>query len=189
MSLRLTGGEARGREIKALHGQATRPTSAKAREALFNILRAQTTGKRWLDLFAGNGTIGIEALSRGAAFVSFVEQNRAAARLITTNLTTLGYRDRATVWAGSVAKLLSQAPAAPFDVVFLDPPWDTVDYRSVLQALIDGPHMRPDGTIVAEHRKGHELPTELSGWQLQRQVTYGDSAFSFYHQADAAESR
>lgn len=187
MSLRITGGEARGREIRALHGSTTRPTAAKAREALFNILRAQIPDKRWLDLYAGNGTIGIEALSRGAAFVDFAEQNPTAVRLIKANLKALGYQERARVWPGRVGKLLAQAPAAPVDVAFLDPPWDQVDYPSVLLALIDGGHLRSDGTIVAEHRKGHALPAELSGWQLQRQVTYGDSAFSFYRQAEGPD--
>src|SRR5688572_6120912 len=98
MSLRLTGGEAKGREIKALHGQATRPTAAKAREALFNILRERVQDARWLDLFAGNGTIGIEALSRGAAWVTFAERSREAGRILHGNLKTLKYDDRAFVW-------------------------------------------------------------------------------------------
>ncbi|MBC7544105.1 MAG: 16S rRNA (guanine(966)-N(2))-methyltransferase RsmD [Candidatus Sericytochromatia bacterium] len=180
MGLRISGGTARGREILARKGPDTRPTSAKSRSGLFDILRPRMAGSRWLDLYAGNGTIGLEALSRGADYVVFAERHRDACRMITTNVAKLGFGEQTFLWCGEVLKLLSQYQAEPFDIAFFDPPWGTDNYRDTLRWLTERNLVRPDGLIIAEHRK-EDLPQAVVGdWQRIRTADYGDTHSSFY---------
>src|SRR4051812_22822326 len=116
MGLRLTGGTANGREIRTRKGPDTRPTAAKARAALFDILQGEIEGRRWVDLFGGNGTMGLEALSRGAAWVTFVEKDRDACRIIGENLARLGFAADAAVRCADVKRWLAGKPDAPYDV-------------------------------------------------------------------------
>lgn len=183
MSLRLTGGSANGRDIKTRKGLDTRPTSSKARAALFDILQGRIAGCRWLDLFGGNGTMGLEALSRGAAHVTYVERDRGACAIIRDNLEHLCFADQATVRQGDVLRLLADTPGEPFDVAFADPPWAAGVYAELLAQLTAGGWVRPDGVIVLEHRKGEPLAAEAHGWQRQRTALYGDTGFSFYTRA------
>ena len=123
--IRIIGGTARGRRLKTPTGEATRPTSDRVREALFSALEAELgslTGLRVLDLYAGSGAIGLEAMSRGAGVVTSVESNRRTAKLVQDNATTLGFR-KLEVVVQPVARALAHHPRAPYDVVFLDPPY------------------------------------------------------------------
>ena len=187
MSLRLTGGTANGREIRTRKGLDTRPTASKARAALFAILRDVVEDKRWLDLFGGNGTMGLEALSRGAAWVTFVEKDREACGIITENLARLGFAERATVRCMDVTRWLKGAPDEPYDVIFADPPWAAEVYDRLLTDLIGGGWVRADGLIVAEHRKRTPIPPSVGEWACYRTALYGDTGFSFYRVAVTAE--
>jgi 16S rRNA (guanine966-N2)-methyltransferase len=138
---RIIGGTAGGRRLKAPAGERTRPTSDRVREALFSSLDSDLgslAGLRFLDLYAGSGAVGLEARSRGAGVVTLVEQDRRTASLIRDNLRTLGF-NQVEVVAGSVARVLAGPPRAPYDVVFLDPPYDlaTADVVADLAASSD----------------------------------------------------
>jgi 16S rRNA (guanine(966)-N(2))-methyltransferase RsmD len=178
--LRLTGGTANNREIKTRKGLDTRPTSSKARAALFDILQGRIAGARWLDLFGGNGTMGLEALSRGAAHVTYVEKDRGASRVIQDNLSLLKFADRATVHTADVPRWLAGKPEQPYDIAFADPPWAAGIYETVLTRLATAGWVQPGGMIVAEHRKSEPLPETFGAWQRTRTALYGDTAFSFY---------
>ncbi|HEX8304892.1 MAG TPA: 16S rRNA (guanine(966)-N(2))-methyltransferase RsmD [Jatrophihabitans sp.] len=157
---RIVGGQARGRRL-AVPPRATRPTSERAREALFNTLRGELdlTGARVLDLYAGSGAVGLEALSRGAKAAVFVESDRRAATVLQDNITALRL-EGATVHRCPAATFLSAVGAAePFDLVFLDPPYSvpTASVSTLLAALAEDRWLVPGGVVVVE-RSSREAP-------------------------------
>lgn len=177
--VRIVGGNLGGRVLRAPGGAATRPTSEKVREAVFDIL-GSVAGDRVLDLFAGTGALGLEALSRGAAHATFVDSARPAVAAIRGNLRALGLEDRATVIAGdAVAVAARHAAAAPWRVVFVDPP-----YRSELAAravlALPADRLAPGAVIIIEHDR-HNAPPDLLGSLLRTdQRRYGDTLISFF---------
>jgi 16S rRNA (guanine(966)-N(2))-methyltransferase RsmD len=178
--MRIVAGAFRGRRLKSPTWEGLRPTSDRLRETLFNILGPSIRGSRVLDGYAGTGAIGIEALSRGAAHVTFVERDPRAVKLIEDNLALLGTAAGAKpviIRAGLVdagARLSGQV----FDLIILDPPYaDT----AVTEALGAAHGLAADGgRIVVEHASRYAAPAEQSGLRLKRTVTAGDSALSFY---------
>lgn len=182
--MRIVGGELRGRPLKAPPGQGTRPTSDRAREALFNILEhapwsAGLAGRRVLDLFAGSGALGFEALSRGATFALFVETNEAARGAIRDNIDTLGLFGVTRVHRRDATDL-GVKPAgvgSPFDLVFLDPPYGKGLGEAALPRLAEGAWIARAALIVFEH--GAEEQPDTPGFeQLDRRI-YGAAAISF----------
>jgi 16S rRNA (guanine966-N2)-methyltransferase len=177
--VRIVGGHLGGRVLRAPSGAATRPTSEKVREAVFAIL-GSVTECRVLDLFAGTGALGLEALSRGAAHATFVDSARAAVTALRGNLRALGLEDRATVIAGdAVVSAARHAPATPWQLVFVDPP-----YRSDLAvravAALPADHLAADAVIVIEHDR-HNVPPDALGSLLRTdQRRYGDTLISFF---------
>jgi len=165
--MRVIAGEARGRPLRAPKGSATRPTTDRVREALFNALGSQLDlrGARVLDLFAGTGALGIEALSRGAAHAVFVDHDAAARRLVAENLRSTGFSDRATVRAGDGTSAVLVAGLGAFDVAFCDPPYRFDDWP----ALLDGLDAR---WVVIESDRLPELP---SPWEMVRSKRYGST--------------
>ncbi len=163
--MRVVGGSARGRKINAPPGTGTRPITDRAKEAIFNMLASQggLVDAVVADLFAGSGSFGIEALSRGAAHVTFVERNRVAAKTLAGNVDRLGFSDRADVIVAPVASTLARL--GPVDIVFCDPPYGDDPWRELLDRL------------EAELLVGHaETPVELTErWQEVRRRTYGRS--------------
>ena len=137
--MRILAGEARGRTIKSREGNGTRPTDARSRETLFNIVGARTVDARVLDLYAGSGSLGLEALSRGANSCLFVEQNAHACRVVGDNVRALGWENRATIWQNSVEKALRRLTEKgdSFDLVFADPPFDRATELPQLCASLD----------------------------------------------------
>jgi len=185
--MRVIAGTYKSRILKSLKGVALRPTSDRLRETLFNVLAPNIAGSRFVDLFAGTGAIGIEALSRGAAEVVFIENHAPAVTLIRRNLESLGINSVATVLAVGALRglaLLStrKMEAAPgFDYVFLDPPYAAAeDYSRVLEFLGSKDLLAPDGIVVAEHRGNFDLPEELGALRRLRVLKQGDAALSFY---------
>lgn len=186
--MRIIAGTFRSRQLKPLKKLRIRPTSDMLRETLFNILGPRVEGARFLDLFAGTGAVGIEAISRGASQVVLVENHRAAAHLITENLALLeiskGGRLIPADALAAIAKLESER-AASFDLIFLDPPYaNERDYHSVLHTLERSPLLNDSSILIAEHRKTFSLPEAIGRLQRFRTLKQGDAALSFYRFAE-----
>src|SRR5437899_7869621 len=185
--MRVIAGTYRSRILKSLKGLALRPTSDRLRETLFNVLGPGVAESRFVDLFAGTGAIGIEALSRGAAEVVFIENHSPALTLIRRNLDSLGINSGATILAVDAlrglamlaARISSGSPA--FDHIFLDPPYAAAeDYSRVLEFLGSADLLAPGGIVIAEHRRNFDLPEEVGALRRFRVLKQGDAALSFY---------
>ncbi|HEY6944198.1 MAG TPA: 16S rRNA (guanine(966)-N(2))-methyltransferase RsmD [Candidatus Acidoferrum sp.] len=196
--MRVIAGTFRSRLLKSLKGLALRPTSDRLRETLFNVLGPSVTGSRFMDLFAGTGAIGIEALSRGASEVVFVENHSSAAALIRRNLEFLGIKSGATVLAmdtiRGLEKLASchnqKAGAALFDFIFLDPPYSaSKDYPRVLEFLGSVNLLASAGIVIAEHRRSFDLPEAAGALRRYRVLKQGDAALSFYRSVPAVAGK
>jgi 16S rRNA (guanine966-N2)-methyltransferase len=169
--LRVSGGEARGRRLKA--PKNIRPTQGIVKQAIFNILGPDIEGASVLDLFAGSGALGIEALSRGAAAVTFVDQQPRGLAILRQNLDALGFKDRARLVRSDVVRWLEASPDAvrSADYVFLDPPYEDVVLDRALQAL--DRHVS-DAVVLAEHSRRQQLPA-LQRLRVDRERRYGDT--------------
>jgi len=173
--MRVTGGELRGRAITAPSTASLRPTQDRVREALFNILAPEIAGADFLDLFAGTGAVGLEALSRGARRATFVESNRRHLAILDANVAALGTASRAEVVAADAYRWIASRQGGSFSIAFADPPYalgEERGYASVLEALASHGVVRPGGLFVAEMtavQKAEEAP----GWDLLRDRTYG----------------
>jgi 16S rRNA (guanine966-N2)-methyltransferase len=190
--MRIISGTYRSRILKAPPGLATRPTSDRLRETLFNVLAPRIEGAAFLDLYAGSGAVGLEALSRGAASVTFVERESAALKVLRANLAALGIRSGFHVHAGSVAGYLRAAASAGpkregYELVVLDPPYDAAqEYDTALGLLGAAPAeiLAPHALVVAEHRRKQRLEDGYGELKRTRLLEQGDAALSFYN-ADA----
>jgi len=176
--MRVTGGTGRGQRLKVPPGSRVRPTSDKVKQALFNILGERTAGAVFLDLFAGSGGIGIEALSRGAERAVFVDDSRASLNSIKHNVEQFGFKDRAQVVTSRAAAYLGKAPAQ-FDIVFLDPPY-TEELGPLLDRIASADILNPRGVVVAEHFKKQQSPERAGALVLYREARYGDTVLAFY---------
>ena len=187
--MRVIAGKYRSRTLRSLKGQKLRPTSDRLRETLFNILGPAVSGAAFVDLYAGTGAVGIEALSRGARHVIFVEQHAPAVALIRRNLESLGVRGAAEILGVDVLRGLKRLEARHVHAqfVFLDPPYAaTEEYESALAFLGGSPLVAPGGRVIAEHLRKRALPERIGELELARVVEQGDAALSFYRLALAA---
>lgn len=179
--MRVISGIAKGRRLKSLPGSATRPITDRVKEALFDILGFRVEGAHFLDLFAGTGSVGIEALSRGAERAVFVEQGRKAVELIKENLALTGLADRAQVIRGDVFRFIRKGVLSPFDIIYLAPPQYRGLWAETLQALDgQGEVLKLGGLVIAQiHPKEYkELRLETLGLQERRK--YGSTLLCFY---------
>ena len=178
--MRVITGSARGRRLETLAGEdVTRPTSQAVKEALFSSIQFELEGKRVLDLFAGCGQLGIEALSRGAAVCTFVENNRAAYKITEGNINHCGFSDRSNlVFADAVSFLMR---GGSFDIAFLDPPYSEGLYQKCLDAL--APHMSDDGVIICESKASEVLPDFAGKFAKSREKKYGKSKLTYYRKS------
>jgi len=169
--LRVSGGEARGRRLKAPKG--IRPTQGMVKQAIFNLVGSGIEGAEVLDLFAGSGALGIEALSRGAAGVTFVDHQPRGLAILRQNLDVLGLKERARIVRGDVVRWLEASPdtVKRAGVVFLDPPYDDVVLDRALKVL---DRSVGNATVVAEHSRRQQMPP-LARLQVDRQRRYGDT--------------
>jgi 16S rRNA (guanine966-N2)-methyltransferase len=183
--MRIIAGTYRSRPLQAPPGLATRPTSDRLRETLFNVLTPRIAGARFLDLYAGSGAVGLEGLSRGAARVVFVERSQAALKVLRANLERLGIDTGFRVEPQSVAEFLRgpRTGAMEFDVVFLDPPWDAeAEYERTLGLLGEsvGDWLAEGTLLIAEHRRKAKLEDAYGALHRTRLLEQGDAALSFY---------
>ena len=182
--MRLTGGTDRGRKLRGPRGSGTRPTASRVRQAIFNILGPPPDAPV-LDLFAGTGALGIEALSRGAPKAVFVERDARALATLGRNLRELGLEGRAVIMCGSVLTLLSRLDPAqePFAWVFVDPPYASDDAEKTLSALAGCGALAPGAVVVVEHDKRNVPPDAAGELHLVDRRYYGDTGVSFFRRA------
>jgi 16S rRNA (guanine966-N2)-methyltransferase len=182
--MRVIAGKYRGRNLRSPPSMQVRPTSDRLRETLFNILAPRMEGARFLDLCAGSGAVGIEALSRGAAHVTFVDRSRKMCGLVEANLDLCGVpEDETEVVKAEAAEFLRRAAArmvGPWDTAFFDPPY-AIDYAPVLDVFGAGTVLESDnGLLVVEHHHKNEMRDEVGLLRRWRVVKQGDSCLSFY---------
>jgi len=188
--MRVIAGEFRSRPLTAPRGRDTRPTSDRLRETLFNILAAQTPQSIVVDLFAGTGAVGIEALSRGAAQVYFAEVAAAALAALRTNLRTLGIAERCTVdTRGALALLRALAQKnIRANLVYVDPPYaDATAYQEAFALLVSLPVLTADAVVVVEHSSHTAAPQAPAALRAYRTLRQGDAQVTFYRVASADE--
>jgi len=174
-SMRVIAGEFRSRVLKSLPGHEVRPTPDRMRETLFSILTPRIRGSVFVDLYAGTGAVGIEALSRGAERAIFVENNQDALDVIRVNLKTLGLENRGRVWQGKAAHVISKIGSV--DIVFLDPPYPLeAEYEKALMALADD----PPGLAIAQHSSRFGLQESYGVLRRGRVLKQGDNSLSFF---------
>jgi 16S rRNA (guanine966-N2)-methyltransferase len=180
--MRVIGGTHRGRRLRTVGGLEVRPTSDRLRETLFNILAHRIEGCRFLDICAGSGAVGVEALSRGASQATFIERSRRSCAVIEDNLTALGIARDATIInrdAREALKSLNRA-SEHFDIAFLDPPYASGTCNQVMNLLGSGSLLSDEAVVVVEHRA--KTPPEPGYGKLRmfRQLKQGESALAFY---------
>lgn len=176
---RITAGTHRGRRLKTRSGSATRPTTALVRQALFNIIGDSIKGASVLDLFAGAGTLGIEALSRGAVRATFVDRERACANIVSENLAAMGFAQQGEVHCAPVVDWLKahQGELSRYNLIVLDPPYRDADLTGTL-AVLDRAPLRTDALLVIEHHRDQALPA-TERLRFVRQRDYGMTRLSF----------
>jgi 16S rRNA (guanine(966)-N(2))-methyltransferase RsmD len=170
-------GSLKGRRLNAPTWEGLRPTSDQLRETLFNILAPRIAGARVLDGYAGTGALGIEALSRGASMVTFVERDRRAQALIAANLAHCGVTDGYDIIRALVVHAIGNFVAASFDIILFDPPYDETPGEAMAAA---GEVLAPGGVLVLEHARRRTAAERAGSLVRVRQVIAGDSALSFY---------
>jgi 16S rRNA (guanine(966)-N(2))-methyltransferase RsmD len=192
--MRIIAGSLRSRSLEAPPGLATRPTSDRLRETLFNVLAPRIEGAFFLDLYAGSGAVGMEALSRGAASVDFVEKAPSALKVLRGNLERLGLRAGFRIHAAAVRAFLGRAASAgsmrergekreQYEVVFLDPPWDAASEYAATLGLLGGAAyglLAAGALVVAEHRRKERIEERYGLLERTRLLEQGDAALSFY---------
>lgn len=190
--MRVIAGKYRSRPLRSLPGMDLRPTADKLRQALFNILTPGNpdalSGTLWLDLYAGTGAVGIEALSRGAQQVYFVESSRDAVELIHKNLHSLGIKEGFGITKQNSLRAMKalEAKALQFDFVYVDPPYRMeAEYKNVLCALGNSPLLQTTGVTFVEHFKKFDPGDEFGDLRRYRKLTQGDAVVSFYRHSPA----
>jgi len=179
--MRVISGTSKGRKLVTPRSQSVRPTSDRVKESIFNILREEIEGKRVLDLFAGTGNLGIEALSRGAEKTIFVEKRRQAIRLIQKNLAQFGLEDRSEILPKDISRAIGilKQRGESFDLILMDPPYEKGWIQRTLMKLNSHPIYHGDSILVIEHSRREPLPQPMKGWNLIRQRQIGDTLISF----------
>lgn len=184
--MRVIAGKYRSRRLAAPEGMQTRPTSDRLRETLFNVIAPSIGDSVWLDLFAGSGAVGIEALSRGARSVYFVEAGPRAARTIRQNLASLGIEEGFEVIEREAATALRMldSQAVLCDFCFLDPPYRKMgDYEQVLGFLSQSRMLKPEALVIAEHDKHFDPGEAFGSLRRGRILRQGDAVLSFYRKS------
>lgn len=178
--MRITGGTARGRILKVPGNADIRPTTDRTREAIFSILQSAGVDlSRCLDLYAGTGALGIEALSRGADWVDFVDKDRRCCEVIRENLKTVGFSDKAKVYCGDVMKTLEKLDGK-YDAVFLDPPYADTSIGTVIGNLCALRLIKDTSFIIASHSSRTEMNESYGNLTIFKSRIYGDTAISIY---------
>lgn len=190
--MRISGGIAKGRRTatkgllsKTSDGEKLRPTSSKVREALFDILRERIRDASFVDLYAGTGTVGFEALSRGASSAIFVEPNDLRAITIKRNADEFGFREKSQVVKGRAHEFLekSSSKEESFDIFFVDPPYHSEEIKKVLPMIGEKGLLNKSGVVIVEHFFKREMPETAGELKIDRSYRYGDTMLTFYRKS------
>lgn len=184
--MRVITGSARGRRLKEPADMEQRPTTDKVKESLFNIIQFDVEGRKVLDLFAGTGQLGIEALSRGAESVLFVDCANKAIALVNENLERTGLKERATVLRADWKEALLRNKGK-FDIIFLDPPYDTDMLKNALHAIAEIDILSCNGIIACESRADAVLPALAAPYEMASQHKYGKIMLTIYTRKESSE--
>jgi 16S rRNA (guanine(966)-N(2))-methyltransferase RsmD len=189
--MRVIAGIYKGRRLKTLEGMSVRPTPDRLRETLFNILAPRIEEARFADICAGSGAIGVEALSRGARHVTFIESSLKAARVISENLRNCGIRSGYRLINRDALRALKNLTSehAQFDIIYFDPPYDSEIYAPAMWLIAKHDLLAEDGVVIVEHRRQRPLLPNYDRLRPYRQVTQGDSLLTFFGVEAAGESR
>jgi 16S rRNA (guanine(966)-N(2))-methyltransferase RsmD len=179
--MRIISGASKGRKLVSPKTRSLRPTSDRVKESIFNILREEIEGRRVLDLFAGTGNLGIEALSRGAKKAIFVEKGSHALSLIRRNLEQFGFVGRSEILPVDATRAIGilKQRGECFDLIFMDPPYEKGLIEKTLMKLSSYQIYQRDSIVVIEHHRREQLPSILNGWNLIRQRQTGETVTSF----------
>ena len=182
--MRVISGEAKGRRLKTPGDERIRPTADKIKGALFSIIGERVRDAHVLDLFAGTGNLGIEALSRGARFVHFVDADKGAESIIRENLIRVKFEDRACVWRTDAITALSrlERTGQRFDLIFSDPPYGRQLNQKALAMLSNGEFIVEDGLVVLEHHRKELFPPQKTALLKIDERRFGETVLTFYHQ-------
>jgi 16S rRNA (guanine966-N2)-methyltransferase len=182
MTVRVVSGSAKGRPLKSVPGSGTRPTTDKVKEAVFSMIGPYFEGGAALDLFAGTGGLGIEALSRGMESAVFVDMEPKSIDTVRVNLKATGLESRAEVYRNDAGRALSamEKRGRSFDLVFLDPPYRMKHGDELMSTLADKGLLRDEAIIVLEHESAYAYPEDITGFIRLRQAVYGETTISIY---------
>ncbi|MDP8299361.1 MAG: 16S rRNA (guanine(966)-N(2))-methyltransferase RsmD [Candidatus Tantalella remota] len=185
MTMRIIGGDLRGRKITQPALDTVRPTKDRIRESVFSIISAETPDSVVLDLFSGSGAYGLEALSRGASSSVFVDKDPECCRIITENIKSLGLKGISTVMTGDAENIIESLAASgnKFDLIFSDPSYNTNMSKNILIKINQYDILNPSGTLVVEHSSAESIPAEEGNVFLYKQKTYKDIGISVYRRA------
>lgn len=181
MSLRVIAGKARGRKLRSVPGETTRPITDRVKEALFNIISGDVVDSNWWDLFAGTGAVGIEALSRGAAFVRFTDSNRAPIDTIRFNVENCGFKAQADIRRADAFAFLSSPPDRKFEYIYIAPPQYQEMWAKSLELVDDNMDwLADDGWVIAQIDPKEYQPLALENLDEFEQRSYGSTLLVFY---------
>lgn len=178
--MRIVGGSAKGQKLGRPKGDRVRPTSAKVREAVFSIVQAHLEGAEFLDLCAGTGAMGVEALSRGAAHAAFVDSDSRSARLVKENIARLELAVRARVVVAEALEFVRLFRGEPFDIIYFDPPYAMEELEQVIMLIGEKGVLKPGGMLLVEHASKRQIPDEMGRLIMKKRYRYGDTALSCY---------
>lgn len=178
--MRVIAGKYKGRVLASPKDSCISPTSGKVKEALFSILTEEVEGSRFLDIFSGSGAIGIEAISRGAVFTAFIDDNRDSIGTIRENLKKLQITNNYQILAGDFESSLNRL-SGDFDIIFADPPYAFKDYEHLFKVMGDLKLLKDDGVLIIEHRKDIKLPSDIHGFSKVKCKKYGTASMSIYN--------
>ena len=185
MSLRVIAGKAKGRKLKSVPGDTTRPITDRVKEALFNIIAGDVTDSNWWDVFAGTGAVGIEALSRGASFVRFSDSNRAPIDTINSNVEHCGFKSQAEVRRADAFAFLSSAPDRAFEYVYIAPPQYQDMWVKALELVDDNiGWLTEDGWVIVQIDPKEYRPLEFKTIEEFEQRRYGSTLLVFYERKE-----
>ncbi len=178
-NLKILGGTAKGREIKSCKGLHVRPMLGRIKKSLFDIIQNRIRGAVCLDLFSGTASIGIEAISRGASHVTFIEKHREAVRIIKDNIKLLEFEKQSNLIEGDVFKVLNTIEGT-FDIIFLDPPFPELHVEEIMEILSGKELLKDTGVLVIHHPVYKDYSEQIGKLNCTRKIKYGQNFLSFY---------